>query len=38
MLPGVRALVEFLAERLPAATVRWHEQCRERSLAPLPTE
>jgi DNA-binding transcriptional LysR family regulator len=38
MLPGVRALVEFLAERLPAATARWHEQCRERSLAPLPTE
>ena len=32
MLPGVRALVDFLAERLPAATLQKHEQCRRRSL------
>jgi hypothetical protein len=28
-LPGVRALVEFLAERLPSAVERKHEQCCE---------
>jgi DNA-binding transcriptional LysR family regulator len=27
MLPGVRALVDFLAERLPEATRQRHEQC-----------
>lgn len=32
MLPGVRALVDFLAERLPAATLQKHEQCKRRSL------
>jgi DNA-binding transcriptional LysR family regulator len=36
MLPGVRALVDFLAERLPATTMLKHEQCKERSLDPLP--
>lgn len=36
MLPGVRALVDFLAERLPAATMLKHEQCMERPLDPLP--
>lgn len=37
MLPGVRALVDFLAERLPAATRLKHEQCKERPLDPLPS-
>lgn len=32
MLPGVRALVDYLAERLPAATLLKHQQCKERSL------
>jgi DNA-binding transcriptional LysR family regulator len=32
MLPGVRALVDFLAERLPAATLSKHEECRKRPL------
>jgi DNA-binding transcriptional LysR family regulator len=32
MLPGVRALVDFLAERLPDATREKHEQCRNRPL------
>ncbi len=36
MLPGVRALVDFLAERLPATTLLQHEQCRQRSLDDLP--
>ncbi len=36
MLPGVRALVDFLAERLPAATLLKHQECRERSLDNLP--
>jgi DNA-binding transcriptional LysR family regulator len=36
MLPGVRALVDFLAERLPATTMLKHEQCKERPLDPLP--
>lgn len=36
MLPGVRALVDFLAERLPAFTLLKHQQCRERSLGDLP--
>jgi DNA-binding transcriptional LysR family regulator len=36
MLPGVRALVDFLAERLPEATRQKHEQCKVRPLAPLP--
>jgi len=35
MLPGVRALVDFLAERLPEATRLKHEQCRQRPLDPL---
>ncbi|MBD8898417.1 LysR substrate-binding domain-containing protein [Rhodanobacter sp. DHG33] len=30
MLPGVRALVDFLAERLPATTLSKHEECRKR--------
>ncbi|WP_049622847.1 LysR substrate-binding domain-containing protein [Frateuria defendens] len=30
MLPGVRALVDFLAERLPDATRRNHEECSKR--------
>jgi len=34
MLPGVRALVDFLAERLPDATRRKHEECK---LRPLPS-
>jgi DNA-binding transcriptional LysR family regulator len=33
LLPGVRALVDFLAERLPEATRRKHEECRSRPLA-----
>jgi DNA-binding transcriptional LysR family regulator len=35
MLPGVRALVDFLAERLPETTRQKHEQCKSRPLAPL---
>lgn len=35
MLPGVRALVDFLAERLPEATRRNHEQCMKRELPAL---
>ena len=38
MLPGVRALVDYLAECLPEATRRKHEECRERRLAPLPAQ
>lgn len=37
MLPGVRALVDFLAERLPAETLLKHEQCKTRHLDELPT-
>ncbi|MDE2155562.1 MAG: LysR family transcriptional regulator [Xanthomonadaceae bacterium] len=36
MLPGVRALVDFLAERLPQVTLREHEQCKRRPLDDLP--
>ncbi|HEY8681684.1 MAG TPA: LysR substrate-binding domain-containing protein, partial [Rhodanobacter sp.] len=36
MLPGVRALVDFLAERLPATTLLKHEQCKQRPLDDLP--
>jgi len=36
MLPGVRALVDFLAERLPATTLLKHEQCKLRPLEDLP--
>lgn len=36
MLPGVRALVDYLAERLPETTLRKHEQCRRRPLEALP--
>jgi Transcriptional regulator len=36
MLPGVRALVDFLAERLPATTLMQHEQCKKRPLNDLP--
>lgn len=36
MLPGVRALVDFLAERLPATTLLKHEQCKRRTLDALP--
>lgn len=36
MLPGVRALVDYLAERLPAATLLKHQQCKERPLDDLP--
>jgi DNA-binding transcriptional LysR family regulator len=35
MLPGVRALVDFLAERLPEATRMSHERCMARSLDTL---
>jgi len=35
MLPGVRALVDFLAERLPATTLLKHQQCKERPLEDL---
>ena len=35
MLPGVRALVDFLAERLPATTLRKHEECKTRALPEL---
>jgi len=31
MLPGVRALVDFLAERLPEANLLQHEQCSKRA-------
>lgn len=30
LLPGVRALVDFLAERLPVATGEMHEECKRR--------
>jgi hypothetical protein len=36
MLPGVRALVDFLAERLPDTTRVKHEQCKTRTLSDLP--
>lgn len=36
MLPGVRALVDFLAERLPETTLLRHEQCKQRPLDALP--
>jgi DNA-binding transcriptional LysR family regulator len=36
MLPGVRALVDFLAERLPETTLLKHQQCRKRPQAELP--
>lgn len=36
MLPGVRALVDFLAERLPETTLLRHEQCKQRKLVELP--
>ncbi|MFC5437536.1 LysR substrate-binding domain-containing protein [Rhodanobacter umsongensis] len=36
MLPGVRALVDFLAARLPAMTLLKHEQCKSRPLDELP--
>ena len=36
MLPGVRALVDFLAERLPETTLLKHEQCKRRPLDALP--
>ena len=36
MLPGVRALVDFLAERLPATTSLRHEQCKKRPLDDVP--
>lgn len=32
MLPGVRALVDFLAERLPATALSKHEECSKRPL------
>jgi DNA-binding transcriptional LysR family regulator len=35
MLPGVRALVDFLAERLPEATRQKHEECKTRELPTL---
>jgi DNA-binding transcriptional LysR family regulator len=35
MLPGVRALVDFLAERLPETTRRKHEECKLRPLSEL---
>jgi DNA-binding transcriptional LysR family regulator len=35
MLPGVRALVDFLAERLPETTLLKHQQCKERPLEDL---
>ncbi len=38
MLPGVRALVDFLAERLPEATLLKHEQCKQRPLDDLPKD
>ncbi len=36
MLPGVRALVDFLAERLPGTAVLQHEKCKERASSDLP--
>ncbi len=36
MLPGVRALVDFLAERLPETTLLRHRQCKQRKLDALP--
>ncbi len=36
MLPGVRALVDYLAERLPETTLRKHERCRRRPLEAWP--
>jgi DNA-binding transcriptional LysR family regulator len=36
MLPGVRALVDFLAEHLPETTLLKHEQCKQRPLGELP--
>jgi len=36
MLPGVRALVDFLARELPTATILKHQQCKERPLDDLP--
>ncbi len=36
MLPGVRALVDFLAERLPETTLLRHQQCKQRQLDELP--
>ena len=36
MLPGVRALVDFLAERLPEATRLMNEECMKRPLESLP--
>ena len=36
MLPGVRALVDFLAERLPETTLLKHQQCKARPLESLP--
>ncbi len=35
MLPGVRALVDFLAERLPETAWRKHEECKQRPLSPV---
>ncbi len=32
LLPAVRALVDFLAERLPDATRRKHEECKQRAI------
>ena len=32
MMPGVRALVDFLAERLPEAARVSHEECTKRKL------
>jgi DNA-binding transcriptional LysR family regulator len=32
LLPAVRALVDFLAERLPEATRRRHEECKRRAI------
>lgn len=37
MMPGVRALVDFLAERLPEAARVSHEKCTRRSLNDLET-
>ncbi|HET6631214.1 MAG TPA: LysR substrate-binding domain-containing protein [Rhodanobacteraceae bacterium] len=36
LLPGVRAFVDFLAERLPEAARANHEECKQRPLRPLP--
>lgn len=35
LLPGVRALVDYLADVLPEATRRNHEECKQRALRPL---